>query len=341
MPRWSPPGAMLNLKQVQQRLHTGYYTTVNLIRSGKLVGVRPDKSCNTWRFPAASVNALAEERARRRRLKQPARPRRPMAEIEEEDRQAAIANVTRALDYMHAHYCESNICVDAIAAHVSLSKYHLSRLFLRVTGVTICRRLTQMRMARAAELLTTTKMYVDVVRASVGLSSTGTFCTTFRQYMGFSPSEYRDRFREEKMLTQAPAPAAELIAEAKTAQWQGEEELWRAQVAELLRALGYTEGADSLHRWEGDERDGVQAEVLTLLSRLAGELQERDEHIAERAKAVGGVNAGLAKVAKLLKSLDGVIAGSRDLSNSIDYHVLKDAVDALRTELVATRKALR
>lgn len=83
-------------------------------------------------------------------------------------------------------------------AHVSPA--HFSRLFRDTFGETPHRYLQRRRVERAMFLLRETSRSVTDVCLLVGFTSLGTFSRTFRQIVGLSPSEFRER------SVSAPAP---------------------------------------------------------------------------------------------------------------------------------------
>lgn len=77
----------------------------------------------------------------------------------------------------------------ARAAHCSPA--HFSRQFRRAFGETPHRYLLSRRLERAAHLLRNTDYAVARIAVSVGMSSIGSFTTTFRHVYGKTPTEYR------------------------------------------------------------------------------------------------------------------------------------------------------
>jgi AraC family transcriptional regulator len=71
------------------------------------------------------------------------------------------------------------------------SKFHFSRVFQRVTGVSPGRFLSAMRLQEAKRLLVVTSLTVTDISHRVGYSSVGTFSSRFRNSVGVSPTTYR------------------------------------------------------------------------------------------------------------------------------------------------------
>src|SRR5438552_2806439 len=81
--------------------------------------------------------------------------------------------------------------VPALARAAHLSPAHFSREFRRAFGETPHKYLLTRRLERAAALLRHTDRSVTDVRLAVGLSSVGSFITSFGRTFGLSPSAYR------------------------------------------------------------------------------------------------------------------------------------------------------
>jgi AraC family transcriptional regulator len=85
------------------------------------------------------------------------------------------------------------LSVDDLARSAMFSKFHFTRMFQRVTGVSPGRFLSALRLQRAKELLVSTSMKVADISVSVGYNSVGTFSSRFSRSVGMSPTIYRRR----------------------------------------------------------------------------------------------------------------------------------------------------
>ena len=99
-------------------------------------------------------------------------------------------HLLRAKDLADASYADA-VTVADMAAAARLSEAHFSREFRRVFGQTPHRYLLTRRLERAAALLRMTDWSVARVCAEVGLSSVGSFTTSFRRMYGVTPTAYR------------------------------------------------------------------------------------------------------------------------------------------------------
>ncbi|MDG4764711.1 AraC family transcriptional regulator [Solwaraspora sp. WMMD406] len=96
----------------------------------------------------------------------------------------------RAIDYMRAHLGEQ-LTVDDMARAALFSKFHFSRTFQQVTGVSPGRFLSALRIQRAKQLLLATSMNVADISIQVGYASVGTFSSRFSRSVGLSPTAFR------------------------------------------------------------------------------------------------------------------------------------------------------
>ena len=98
----------------------------------------------------------------------------------------------RARDAIDRGYRQP-LAVGELAAIACLSEASFIRTFKATFGETPHRYLQRRRIERAMYLLRTTDRSVTDVCMEVGFSSLGTFSRTFRDIVGESPSEFRDR----------------------------------------------------------------------------------------------------------------------------------------------------
>jgi len=104
-----------------------------------------------------------------------------------------LSHLRRARDLADRHYAEP-LDLDALARAASVSKYHFSRSFSDAYGETPIRYLTRRRIERAQDLLRSANLTVTEVCMLVGFSSLGSFSSRFRELVGESPTQYRDRW---------------------------------------------------------------------------------------------------------------------------------------------------
>ena len=86
--------------------------------------------------------------------------------------------VLRVIDSMHENLGEP-LTIDDMARTAMFSKFHFSRVFQRVTGLSPGRYLSAVRLQEAKRLLASTSLSVTDISHRVGYSSVGTFSSRF------------------------------------------------------------------------------------------------------------------------------------------------------------------
>jgi AraC-like DNA-binding protein len=113
-------------------------------------------------------------------------------------------HLLRAKDLADARYAEP-LTVEQMARAAGLSKAHFSRQFRAAFGESPHAYLLTRRLERAAALLRTTDRSVAEVCLAVGLTSVGSFTTSFTRMFGRSPTAYRSSFPPASDLARLPA----------------------------------------------------------------------------------------------------------------------------------------
>jgi AraC-like DNA-binding protein len=98
--------------------------------------------------------------------------------------------VERAIEKMRSNFGDK-LTIDDLARSAMFSKFHFSRVFQRVTGVSPGRFLSAMRIEEAKRLLLSTSITVADIGHRVGYNSVGTFSSRFSGSVGVSPITYR------------------------------------------------------------------------------------------------------------------------------------------------------
>ena len=113
-------------------------------------------------------------------------------------------HLVKARDLADAKYAES-LSVDDMARAANLSRGHFSEQFRGAFGVSPHAYLLTRRLERAAALLRNTDHSVSDICFSVGLSSVGSFTTSFTRMFGDSPAAYRKKYPPPSARVPLPA----------------------------------------------------------------------------------------------------------------------------------------
>jgi AraC-like DNA-binding protein len=118
-------------------------------------------------------------------------------------------HLLRARDLIDMRYAEP-LDIDALARAAHASPWHFVRSFARAFGETPHQYLLMRRMERAAALLRTTDHSVARICLEVGLSSVGSFTSSFKRVHGCTPTAYRAA--HPPAVDRAPIPSCALMA---------------------------------------------------------------------------------------------------------------------------------
>jgi AraC-like DNA-binding protein len=106
---------------------------------------------------------------------------------------ALLPQLRRARDLADRRFAEA-LDLDALAGAAQVSRYHFARCFAETYGEPPMRYLTRRRIERAQDLLRSANLTITEVCMLVGFSSLGSFSSRFRELVGESPTEYRNRW---------------------------------------------------------------------------------------------------------------------------------------------------
>ena len=100
--------------------------------------------------------------------------------------------VERVKEYCMQNYA-ADCTLDDMAAAVYISKSYLSQIFKEQCGVSIWNYFTKLRIEKAKELLVSNKIKVNQVGEMVGFKNASHFGRIFKNHVGVSPKEYRQK----------------------------------------------------------------------------------------------------------------------------------------------------
>lgn len=100
--------------------------------------------------------------------------------------------------YLDNNYADPSLRMDKICEQLHISESHLSHLFKKETGLSPKQYIVLSRVGEAQSLLEHTDMPIQEIETAAGFSSSVHLTATFRKYVGVSPREYRNKFRDEQ-----------------------------------------------------------------------------------------------------------------------------------------------
>ena len=99
--------------------------------------------------------------------------------------------VGRARAFLSRRYADPNLMLQDVAGEVGMSQSHFSTVFAQETGITFTQYLTALRIGKARELLSATRMRSSEIATAVGYNDAHYFSYLFKKQTGMTPSEYR------------------------------------------------------------------------------------------------------------------------------------------------------
>jgi AraC family transcriptional regulator len=102
--------------------------------------------------------------------------------------------INRVLTYI-ADHSNQKLNLDVLAGVSNFSKYHFSRLFTSIVGMTPIAFVNRERLQRSITMLTETNITVLQVSIQCGFESVSTFNALFRKQYNMTPREIRSRIR--------------------------------------------------------------------------------------------------------------------------------------------------
>ncbi|EHR60445.1 DNA-binding domain-containing protein, AraC-type [Saccharomonospora cyanea NA-134] len=118
-------------------------------------------------------------------------------------RPSLTRHLLRAKDLADAYYAEP-LTVAGLAEAAGLSRSHFCEQFRKAFGESPHAYLLTRRLERAAALLRTTDRTVTEICHAVGLTSVGSFTTSFTRTYGRSPKAYRRSFPPAAVHARVP-----------------------------------------------------------------------------------------------------------------------------------------
>jgi len=101
-----------------------------------------------------------------------------------------VHTMQQALIYIHNNF-STDISLDRVAAAAGISKYHFSRLFKEMTGLTYQSYLNRVRIEQAKKLLNDDTLSITDTGCAVGYSDLTHFERIFKKLTGVTPSTFR------------------------------------------------------------------------------------------------------------------------------------------------------
>ncbi len=107
-----------------------------------------------------------------------------------------IARINRVIDHIEKHLDKEHT-LETLSNVACFSPFHFHRIFKTIMGETLNQFINRLRLQKAAsQLITNPKKSITEIAFDTGFSSSATFARSFKQYFGFSASQWR--FKENQ-----------------------------------------------------------------------------------------------------------------------------------------------
>lgn len=103
--------------------------------------------------------------------------------------------VLKCCDYIQTHIGEP-LDIEELAKQAGYTKYYFTKKFYHDTGMRLNDYLNQARVHRAQLLLTTSNQSIQKISEDLCFGTRNYFSKVFRQVVGMTPVEYREKYRE-------------------------------------------------------------------------------------------------------------------------------------------------
>lgn len=107
--------------------------------------------------------------------------------------QSITDKLIQVKNYLDESYGQ-NISLDHLSSLFFISKFHLSREFKRIYGITIGNYLLNKRLSAAKKQLRFTNDQIDTISNSCGFVDAGYFIKVFKKSEGMTPNQYRKKW---------------------------------------------------------------------------------------------------------------------------------------------------
>ncbi len=104
--------------------------------------------------------------------------------------------VRQVTAYLDEHFMEP-LTLEKLGEEFHVSQYHLAHQYKLETGLSPMKYMTHRRIGESQNLLMNTDRKIGEISSAVGFEDNCYFTSTFKKYVGLTPSEYRRHFRAQ------------------------------------------------------------------------------------------------------------------------------------------------
>lgn len=117
---------------------------------------------------------------------------RALRAYEESEQRQKSDKVSKALEFIEAHYADPGICAEMIGDALGISASYVSRMLKQNTGLGVVDHIHGARLQKAKALLAETELSLDEIAQQIGFSSRFTLTRSFKRYEEMTPGAWRE-----------------------------------------------------------------------------------------------------------------------------------------------------
>ena len=118
---------------------------------------------------------------------------------EQKEKRHTSSYTEQTKDFVKQHYREK-IYLEKLAEKLRISSSYLSRLFKKETGINLQEYIIQVRLEKAANLLTYSEESIPRIAEYVNFPSQSYFGNLFKSNFGITPRQYREKYKPAEFL---------------------------------------------------------------------------------------------------------------------------------------------
>lgn len=103
-------------------------------------------------------------------------------------------SMAELINYIEKNYFE-DITLESLSQQFKINRYKLSRQFKIHTGINMVKYINKVRISHSKEMLANTNQKITNIAGKIGFNNTTHFNRVFKEEVGYSPSEYRTKYR--------------------------------------------------------------------------------------------------------------------------------------------------
>ena len=102
--------------------------------------------------------------------------------------------IQNIMQYLDTHYIEP-LQLHELGTRFHISPFYLAHIFKAETGISMMKYVMCRKIGESQNLLMNTSLPIGIISERLGFNDHCHFSTTFKKYIGITPTQYRQHFR--------------------------------------------------------------------------------------------------------------------------------------------------